>query len=139
MEYFTTQRKEFILTWLKCRNTISKLRQIPRSIGKLTKLRTLFQLTPNQLNGTIPATIGNLTNLVELHLSFGLFSGSLPMEIFSLRSIILDNNHDLAWTIPPEIANLKQLQSLSARNCGLRGTLPNEISHTIMRVDFIVA
>jgi Leucine-rich repeat (LRR) protein len=112
---------------------------IPDSIGTLKYLRSL-RLASNALSGTIPASIGNLTNLNELIIADAQFNGTVPVEIFSLpflEKLLIGDNPNLSWTIPPQIGNLKRLQSFSARNTGLRGTIPDEISQ-LKKLKFLV-
>ena len=53
---------------------------IPSEIGNLTNL-TMLYLYSNQLTGEIPPEIGNLTNLTYLNLSFNQLTGIIPDEI----------------------------------------------------------
>jgi hypothetical protein len=111
---------------------------IPDSIGGLVKLRIL-QLSMNGLYGTIPASVGDLTNLVELNLGLNGFNGSVPLALFnlpSLESLSLGYNRGLMWTIPPQVENLQQLKTLELHSSGLHGTIPNEISH-LKRLAFL--
>ncbi len=103
---------------------------LPDSLGKLRNLKSL-RVSSNALFGTIPASIGNLTNLVELVISLARFNGTVPLEIFSLpflETLNVGGNPHLSWTIPPQIGNLKFLNTFVAPNSGLQGTVPNEIS-----------
>jgi hypothetical protein len=60
---------------------------IPASLGKLTNL-TGLDLSYNHLNGSIPIEMFNLTLLSSvLNLSYNSLSGSLPSEIGSLRNL----------------------------------------------------
>jgi Leucine-rich repeat (LRR) protein len=61
-----------------------------------------LMLSSNQLNGTIPPTIGRLTNLEHLDLGHNVLSGEIPSSWTALRSLVnltLDNN-TLTGTIP---------------------------------------
>ncbi|CAH1413189.1 unnamed protein product [Lactuca virosa] len=67
----------------------------------------LGQISPaNELTGSIPPEIGNLTNLQQLYL--GYYKGH-------------------TGGIPPKIGNLSSLIRLNAANCGLSGEVPPKI------------
>ena len=53
---------------------------IPPEIGNLTNL-TYMNLGSNQLTGSIPSEIGNLTNLYGLSLRYNQLTGIIPDEI----------------------------------------------------------
>ena len=57
--------------------------EIPESIGNLTMLDTL-NLSYNQLSGEIPESIGNLTNLGWLYLYLNQLSGIIPDTICNI-------------------------------------------------------
>ncbi len=101
---------------------------IPKEIGNLTKL-TRLDLYNNQLSGNIPAEIGNLTNLTTLYLYTNQLSGTIPKEIgnlTNLTSLYLSVNQ-LAGTIPAEIEKLTNLTQLSLENNQLSGSIPAEV------------
>ena len=58
---------------------------IPSEIGNLTLLEELI-LSHNELSGNIPSEIGNLTLLEELDLSHNELGGSVPLEIGQLKT-----------------------------------------------------
>ena len=70
---------------------------IPPEIGQLTNLTTL-ELEYNQLTGPIPPEIGNLTNLTELRLEDNQLTGRIPESICNLNlewntsNFNIDNN-----------------------------------------------
>ena len=80
---------------------------IPPEIWNLTNLDYLF-LKDNQLTGSIPPKIWNLTNLNELDLSNNQLTGSIPPEIWYLTNLtfIRLNNNQLTGEIPESICNL---------------------------------
>ncbi|MBL7993886.1 immunoglobulin domain-containing protein [bacterium] len=90
---------------------------IPSSIGNLTNL-TQLQLFSNQLSGGIPANIGNLINLTSLGLENNVLSGTVPSSISSLsilNSLTLSGNQ-LTDSIPVVFKNLLNLQQFDIRN-----------------------
>ena len=104
---------------------------IPSSICNLTKLNGLG-LNSNQLSGTIPNMIGNLTNLTfDLDLSYNQLSGNIPYSIGDL--ILLQNfsinNNDLSGSIPNSIGNLSKLTWLNFGENQLNDNLPSSIGN----------
>ncbi|MEI9917638.1 MAG: choice-of-anchor D domain-containing protein [Bacteroidota bacterium] len=103
---------------------------IPASIGNLTNL-LLLSLESNQLTGSIPHEIGNLTQVYGLYLQQNQLSGNIPAEIGNLtglRTLFLFNNQ-LTGSIPHEIGNLTLLTNFVAYNNQLSGSLPDEIGN----------
>ncbi len=68
----------------------------------------LLSLFNNNLNGTIPVEIGDFSELTFLQIA---------------------NNPFLFGTIPNEITNLSNLQTLALYSCGLSGELPTDIGN----------
>jgi Leucine-rich repeat (LRR) protein len=108
---------------------LENLEDIPVEIGQLQKLETIIIDNGNacQMNVSIPASIGELTNLKVLRLYGALDPeeiGSsvpgpaskikpLPATIAKLRNLEeLDLGRNGLQTIPPEISNLKNLKKL---------------------------
>jgi hypothetical protein len=59
---------------------------IPEELYEMTKLEKIF-LYKNRLTGTLSPSIGNLSNVTHLHLSHNYLSGSLPTTMRSVASI----------------------------------------------------
>ena len=97
---------------------------IPAEIGNLTNLSYLA-LWNNQLT-SIPAAIGNLTSLTSLNLGDNQLS-TLPAEIWNLTNLSsLNLYHNQLTSIPAAIANLTSLSSLNLRDNQLT-SIPLEI------------
>ncbi len=101
---------------------------IPTEIGNLTSLVTL-DLRSNSLSGGIPTEIGSLSLLQKLDLRNNSLSGSIPTSIdgmSSLRSLYLVGNN-LDGNIPTQLGGLSNLRTLSLRRNRLVGSIPSEI------------
>ncbi len=103
---------------------------IPPELGNLTNLQSLV-LQGNQLNGSIPPELGNLTNLQDLWLSSTQLSGSIPPELGNLTNLeFLDlYSNQLSGSIPPELGNLTNLEFLLLDSNQLSGPIPPELGN----------
>ncbi|MCY3556373.1 MAG: leucine-rich repeat domain-containing protein, partial [Gemmatimonadetes bacterium] len=93
--------------------------------GEVTRL----ELRLNNVQGSIPAEIGKLKNLIYLSFLGNHLSGHIPPEIGqikNLRVLRLWNNR-LTGGIPPEIGQLRNLTVLTLGRNQLAGTLPSEL------------
>jgi len=82
---------------------------------------------PNKnLVGTLPASLGNLSELTYLSLASNKISGDIPNSLGNLLNLeelwLLDN--DLSGQIPSELGNLSKLTKLSLAENKLEGTIP---------------
>ncbi|GLT83644.1 hypothetical protein SLE2022_019210 [Rubroshorea leprosula] len=99
-------------------------RRLPESIGDLKSLQCL-RLGHN-LEGSIPASIGNLSQLTWLYLQDNNLKGQIPTSLANLaqlRSLHLINNQFFG-PIPAFLGNLTQLSSLDLSYNLLNGTMP---------------
>ena len=102
--------------------------------GEVTRL----ELPLNNVQGSIPAEIGQLKNLISLSFSGNHLSGHIPPEIGqikNLRVLRLWNNR-LTGGIPPEIGQLRNLTVLTLGRNQLAGTLPAELGQLENLLDF---
>ncbi|MXY97193.1 MAG: hypothetical protein F4Z29_05475 [Gemmatimonadetes bacterium] len=86
---------------------------IPPELGQLTNLKHLY-IAKNHLSGSIPTELGQLQNLEILWLFRNRISGSIPAELGQLRKLKvlnLDGNR-LVGSIPPELGQLQNLETL---------------------------
>jgi len=94
------------------------------------------------LVGTIPSELGNLSQLTELNLSVsndwsgGRLSGSIPSELGNLSQLTFLNlsYNQLSGSIPSELGNLSQLTELNlsgdwGRGSKLSGSIPSELEN----------
>uniref|UniRef100_A0A0D9XIT7 non-specific serine/threonine protein kinase n=1 Tax=Leersia perrieri TaxID=77586 RepID=A0A0D9XIT7_9ORYZ len=104
---------------------------IPKSVGNLTQL-THLHLHTNKLVGTIPAELGMLSSLLELDLSENLLTGTIPsslvMNLSSLDMLCLWSNQ-LTGPVPRGIGSLKNLTVLDLSSNQLTGPIPSSIGN----------
>ena len=76
-----------------------------------TKLVTRLTLYSNSLSGSIPAELGNLTNLTSLNLGHNSLSGNIPSELGNLTNLTdLHFQSNSLSSIPAELDNLTQFK-----------------------------
>jgi hypothetical protein len=88
-----------------------------------------LSLISNQLNGSIPPELEDLSSLTDLDLNTNLLSGSIPPELGSLSSLTVLNlrANQLSGNIPPELGDLSSLTLLNLRANQLSGSIPVEL------------
>ncbi|XP_027166050.1 MDIS1-interacting receptor like kinase 2-like [Coffea eugenioides] len=101
---------------------------IPREIGNLSKLIYL-DFSVNELSHEIPPEICNLRNLTHLALGSNQLSGPIPDGIGTLHNLIelYLNNNTLIGPIPKELGDLKLLTNLELGENQFSGSIPVSI------------
>ena len=88
-----------------------------------------LSLYTNQLTGTIPPELGDLSELDTLYLDGNALTGSIPAELgqlSSLKLLFLDNN-DLTGSIPTQLGQLSELTTLKLSQNQLTGSIPTQL------------
>ncbi|MDH3369340.1 MAG: hypothetical protein OEO20_15965 [Gemmatimonadota bacterium] len=80
----------------------------------------------NNLNGSIPPELGNLSNLRDLGIQVNQLSGPIPAELGNLKKleVLLLNGNQLTGQIPAELGGLSALQDLNFSDNQLSGPIP---------------
>uniref|UniRef100_A0A3N7G2U6 non-specific serine/threonine protein kinase n=1 Tax=Populus trichocarpa TaxID=3694 RepID=A0A3N7G2U6_POPTR len=103
---------------------------IPLTLGNLSSL-TRLDLSTNFLNGYIPSSLGNLSSLQYLSLSYNKLFGQIPKELGNLSNLLsmyLDFN-ELTGQLPPELGRLGSLGYLGLSSNNLSGPLPENYAN----------
>jgi len=103
-------------------------RLLPESLSLLKGLETLSLALG--LEGTVHASLGSLTKLKSIFLSFNGLSGTVPDSLGALSNLVVlqlaDNK--LTGTVPDSFGNLTNLQQLRMDDNKITG-FPNSICH----------
>ncbi|CAK9143314.1 unnamed protein product [Ilex paraguariensis] len=104
---------------------------IPTNIGQLMPHLTDIDISRNSINGSIPLSIGDLTDLTTLVISSNHLSGEIPHFWNNMPNLyILDmSNNTLSGTIPSSIASLSFLKYLILSRNNLSGELPSALQN----------
>ncbi|XP_027362458.1 probable LRR receptor-like serine/threonine-protein kinase At3g47570 [Abrus precatorius] len=99
---------------------------LPNSIGNLSNSLQIFDAWSCNIKGRIPSQIGNLKNLYDINLNENQLSGQLPSTIgalLSLQRLDLSDNK-LNGSIPSQICQLINLNELRLSKNQIFGLVP---------------
>ena len=99
---------------------------LPATLGNLTNLQSLW-IFGNHLTGSIPASLGNLSQLQSLILNLNRLSGSIPTNLVGLTNLtlLLLEDNQLTGSIPAGLVNLSGLQQVIISGNLLTGVVPD--------------
>jgi Leucine-rich repeat (LRR) protein len=105
---------------------------LPGQLPDLSHLRNLevLDLSSDSLQGIIPDTLTNCSNLRELVLSYNLIEGEILLEVghLSKLSTLRLSSNSLTGIIPPTLNNT-QLQKIAIADNMLTGSIPDELGY----------
>ncbi|THU60311.1 hypothetical protein C4D60_Mb07t11300 [Musa balbisiana] len=111
--------------------------QLVPQLGQLKNLQYLNihdrEIYSNNISGTIPVELGNLTNLVSLDLYLNNFTGVIPETLGNLAQLrfLRLNNNSLSGQIPQSLTSINSLQVLDLSNNNLSGEVPSTGSFSL--------
>jgi len=101
---------------------------LPASLGLMTEMQEMY-MTDNKLEGHLPTSLCNMSQLQTFDAAFNNFTGVLPNCVAALTNLVkldLRNNH-ITGSIPPGFGSLLRLQHLFLSDNKLTGTIPGEL------------
>ncbi|KAM3747297.1 hypothetical protein ACB098_05G024600 [Castanea mollissima] len=126
--YFISSSSYF---WFAYASYVENVQLVPKGeemeYKKNLLLVRLIDLSRNNLSGSIPAEISDLSELRFLNLSRNHLMGKIPEKIGSMKeleSVDLSRNH-LSGEIPPSMSNLTFLSLLDLSYNNLSGRIPS--------------
>lgn len=103
--------------------------QIPEDIGTMCRSLKLLEASGNQINGSLPHSIGDLVSLVALNLSGNWLQGQIPASLFQIKGLkylsLAGNN--LTGFIPSSLGQLDSLEVLELSSNSFYGEIPKEL------------
>ena len=105
---------------------------IPPQLGQLTELTQLF-LDMNQLKGGIPPELGQLSNLELMLLGNNELTGHIPLDLIKLRNLLwlFVEDNQLSGSIPPELGNMTSLEILNLGGNRLTDNIPSDLGKLV--------
>jgi Leucine-rich repeat (LRR) protein len=98
---------------------------LPSELGDLSNL-TNFEPWGNQIGGSIPAALGSLANMQQIWMPANAFTGPIPPELGNLGQLRVLNlgGSQLTGPVPAELGNATSLTQLHLWNNDLTGEIP---------------
>ncbi|KAI4313291.1 hypothetical protein L6164_026282 [Bauhinia variegata] len=117
---------------------------IPDQIDIDLLIKLEVKLGKNNLYGTIPPSLGNISTLTNISFGTNTLSGKIPSHLGRLKNLIeLDLTiNNLTGTIPPSIYNLSSLVNFALAANDLWGEFPEDVGNRlpkllVFRVEFL--
>ena len=112
---------------------------LPAEIGDLTELTDL-RISGNKLAGEIPEAVFGLTKLEKLYFQNDNLTGTLSSklaQLTELTELYVDRNANMTGSIPKEIGSLKKLARINISQTGIGGEIPTELGQCEALLQFM--
>ncbi len=99
-----------------------------------------LDLSYNNLDGTIPPELGNLTQLQFLYLNNNQLQDSIPLELgaLPLLRVMALNDNQLTGNIPAALGNLAELRYMRLSNNQLTGNIPVQLGNLSKLINLLL-
>jgi hypothetical protein len=103
---------------------------LPPELGNLSEAE-MIHIARNNLSGSIPATLSGLSKVEWLKLSHNGLTGSIPASLGQLPAVtsIQLYGNNLTGSIPPELGNASTLYWIFLEGNALTGTIPSSLGN----------
>uniref|UniRef100_A0A0D9XPJ4 Receptor kinase-like protein Xa21 n=1 Tax=Leersia perrieri TaxID=77586 RepID=A0A0D9XPJ4_9ORYZ len=121
------------LLWLDRNNLNGKFPNLPPRLQEL-------MLHVNNLSGTIPPSLGNITTLTKFGCAFNNIEGNIPTEFAKLTKLqyLSVNTNNLAGSFQPAILNLSTLVNLDLGTNNLKGEVPFNLGTSLPNLQSLI-
>lgn len=112
------------------KGTVTAEWSLPAQIGDLTEM-TNFRIIGCNLTGALPEEVYNMTKLVSFYLTNNTPAWSLSPKIAGmtdLKDLYIDQNPNLTGTLPKELGTLTKLVNINVSQTSISGEIPAEMS-----------
>ncbi|CAM0874994.1 unnamed protein product [Alopecurus aequalis] len=98
-----------------------------------------LQLSSNDISGTIPPSLANITTLKKISFAFNRIEGSIPDVLAKLDNleILYVGCNQLVGRFPPAILNLTSLIGLGLNTNILSGELPSDLGNSLPNLQIL--
>ncbi|EPS61597.1 hypothetical protein M569_13196, partial [Genlisea aurea] len=103
---------------------------IPATLGNLSSLVELY-ISGNNITGNVPSSLGQLFRLSVLDISQNFLTGTIPLAFLSLQNLTLlsMSSNFLSGVVPPGIGLLSKLQFLNFSGNSLSSSIPASLGN----------
>ena len=97
-----------------------------------------FDISQNKFNGIVPTLLGQLHKIINIRLNENEIKGSLPSELFDLThiNVLMLQSNKLTGSIPTMVGKLEKMTKLILNHNSLKGNIPSEL-HNLKHLETI--
>lgn len=109
-------------------------------ISMLSSLRSISVYGNEELKGSLPSTLGLLSNLIGINMATNTLTGSIPTQIGQLTkaAALAWTDNDLMGTLPTQLGRLTDLELLYVCITKLSGTIPTQLGNNKTKLKWLL-